>query len=415
MTHTRLIGPFTQLLPLRDLPLRGPLSDDQLEIIPDAGIVAVDGRIAAIGPFEALRREARWQHAQLHHLDQPLVALPGFIDAHTHICYAGSRAGDYARRLAGQTYLDIARAGGGIRYSVAQTRAATEAELAEGVRRRAERHLAAGVTTIEVKSGYGLSVKAELKMLRAIRAAADAVAADLVSTCLAAHVVPAEFDGRESSYLDYLITDLLPLVRREQLAGRVDIFVEESAFSIAAAERYLVAARAMGFDLTVHADQFHAGGSALAVRLGAVSADHLEASTAEDIERLGRGETVAVALPGASLGLGERFAPARRLLDAGACVAIASDWNPGSAPMGELLPQAAILGAYEKLTMAETLAGLTFRAAHALRLHDRGTLSVNALADVVAFPTADYREILYQQGQLRPEVMWKRGERVKGS
>lgn len=168
----------------------------------------------------------------------------------------------------------------------------------------------------------------------------------------------------------------------------------------------------MGFDITVHADQFSTGGSEVAVNVGAVSADHLEASGEEEIKRLAASETVAVALPGASLGLGMGFAPARKLLNAGACLAIASDWNPGSAPMGDLLLQASVLSAYEKLTTAETFAGLTFRAAKALNLYDRGILEKGKLADMQAYPCTDYREILYHQGKLKPIKVYKKGEAI---
>jgi len=199
-------------------------------------------------------------------------------------------------------------------------------------------------------------------------------------------------------------------VQAEGLADRVDIFIEESAFDQSDGRYFLQKAKQLGFSLTVHADQFSAGGSAIAVECGALSADHLEASTDHEITLFGQSDTVAVLLPGASLGLGMGFAPARKLLDTGACVAIASDWNPGSAPMGDLLVQASILGAYEKLTLAETLAGLTFRAAKALRLADRGTIESGRIADMQAYPTADYRDILYNQGTLKPIQVWKYGD-----
>jgi imidazolonepropionase len=411
-TETRLIGPFRQLLPLRNLPLRGPLADERLEVIAAGGVLVRGGEIIAVGEYAQLR--SRHKPDRIEELREPLVGLPGLVDAHTHLCFAGDRSGDYAARLAGKSYLDIARAGGGIWRTVTATRAAPEAELVAGIRTRAARHLRAGVTTVEVKSGYGLSVAAELKQLRAIRAAQATVVADLVPTCLAAHITPRDFAGDAAAYLRWMSEALLPQIQDERLSNRVDIFVEETAFDPAVARPYLESARARGFELTVHADQFSTGGSALAVALGARSADHLEASDAAAIDLLARSQTVAVALPGASLGLGMAFAPARRLLDAGAILAIASDWNPGSAPMGDLLTQAALLGAYEKLTTAETLAGITCRAAAALGLTDRGSLAPGQLADLVAFPAADCREILYQQGQLRPVRVWKRGRLVGG-
>ena len=194
------------------------------------------------------------------------------------------------------------------------------------------------------------------------------------------------------------------------MSNRIDIFVEESAFSVEEGDFFLQKAKEMGFSVLVHADQFHPGGSQLAVKHGAVSADHLEASTDKEIALLANSDTIAMALPGASIGLGVEFTPCRKLLDAGAALAIASDWNPGSAPMGDLLTQAAILGAYEKLSFAETIAGVTFRAAAALALSDRGTLETGKLADLIAFPTNDYREILYHQGKMRPAKIWKKGE-----
>jgi len=199
---------------------------------------------------------------------------------------------------------------------------------------------------------------------------------------------------------------LLPQIRTEQLSQRVDIFVEQSAFGLAESRQFLQKAKALGFDLAVHADQFTAGSSTLAVELGALSADHLEASTEKEIHALAQSDTVAVVLPGASLGLGEPFAPARKLLDAGACVAIASDFNPGSAPMGDLLTQAAILATYQKLNTAEVLAGLTFRAAKALKLREIGRVEVGYTADLQGYACADFREILYQQGRLKPYGVW---------
>jgi imidazolonepropionase len=205
--------------------------------------------------------------------------------------------------------------------------------------------------------------------------------------------------------LNYVFHDLLPVIKNEKLSNRVDIFIEESAFDANNALTYLNRAKQMGFDITVHADQFTTGGSAVAVKSGAVSADHLEASRDAEIKILANSDTVAVVLPGASLGLGMAYAPARKLLDAGACLAIASDWNPGSAPMGDLLMQAAVMSAAEKLNTAEVFAGLTFRAAKALRLNDRGILAPGMRADLQAYPTNDYREILYQQGKLKPLII----------
>lgn len=407
-SETKIIGPFSQIITMAKLPLKGAIADEQLEIIND-GAVAIgrSGEIKEVGSFHAIRK--KHSSAPLEEIQQPSVLIPGFVDCHTHIAFGGSRARDYAMRVAGKNYLDIARAGGGIWDTVTQTRATTEQDLITHTLARAAKHINEGVTTIEVKSGYGLNVDDEIKILNAIHTANHLTKADLISTCLAAHMKPKDFDGGQKEYIDYLITKLLPIIQEKKLSNRVDIFVEDSAFDLTHADYFLNEAARLGFDFTVHADQFSTGGSALAVKHKALSADHLEASTEKEIKLLANSDTTAVVLPGASIGLGMNFGPARKLLDAGACMAIASDWNPGSAPMGSLLIQASILGTFEKLTVAETLAGLTFRAAHALQLDDRGQIEKKKIADLQSYPCSDYREILYHQGQLRPLNIWKKG------
>lgn len=411
-TDLRLIGPFSQVVTLAELPVKGAIADEELHIQVNAGVLISEltGDILEVHDFEELRKT--YPHATLELQETPGVLIPGFIDVHTHICFSGSRARDYAMRVAGKSYLEIANAGGGIWDSVTQTRAASEEELAELTRDRANRLLATGTTTIEVKSGYGLNFENEIKMLRAIQSAANLTTADLISTCLAAHTKPRDFEGTSSEYLQEMLAKLLPEVRRQNLSNRVDIFIEQSAFGLEESKSYLEQAKQLGFEITVHADQFSTGGSAVAVELGAISADHLESSTDVEIEILAKSDTVAVALPGASIGLGMAFTPGRKLLDAGACLAIGSDWNPGSAPMGDLLTQAAIYGAFEKLSIAETLAGMTFRAAKALGLSDRGRLKAGQLADFQSYATTDYRDIFYQQGSLKPSQVWKRGIRI---
>lgn len=404
----KLIGPFSQIIPLSGLPMKGPMADEQLETIVNGGVVVREGHVISIGKFDELAKQ--FSHAEVHEIEGNHVLIPGFIDCHTHICFAGNRARDYAMRVAGRSYLDIAKAGGGIWDSVQQTRQASVDELAKLTLLRAARLLKHGTTTIEIKSGYGLDTPNELKMLRAIAQANHNTRADLIATCLAAHMKPRDYTGSPAEYLQYIADTLLPILNQENLTKRVDIFVEESAFGVAEARSYLQASQAMGFAITVHADQFSTSGTALAVELNAVSADHLEASGAREVALLAQSDTVAVALPGASLGLGMGFTPARNLLDAGACVAIASDWNPGSAPMGDLLTQATIFGAYEKLSLAETLAGLTFRAAKALSLQDRGTFDIGKMADMQAYDTDDYRDIFYNQGALKPTKVWKNGD-----
>lgn len=410
-TYT-LIGPIRQLLTMRGLEAKGPLQDSQLEIITEAGIFLKDEKIHEIGSYWDIYPEAQSIGAKMETLQGDYVALPGFVDCHTHICFAGSRAKDFAMRNTGKSYLEIANSGGGIWDTVTQTRKAALEQLVKLTVKRANRHLADGVTTIEIKSGYGLSVAEEIKMLQAIKKANSETAADLVPTCLAAHICPKDFEGSAKQYLEIISNELFPILKSENLSNRIDAFIEDSAFSPDDIADYFQKAKDYGFDITVHADQFHVGGSAVAVAYDAISADHLEASTENEIALLANSDTITVALPGASIGLGMSFAPARKLLDAGASLAIASDWNPGSAPMGDLLMQAAVLGTFEKLSNAEVLTGITCRAAAALGLSDRGSIAVGKLADILLFQTSDYRDITYQQGKLKPAMVYKKGIRI---
>ncbi len=410
MNTTQLIGPFKQLISMAKLPLKGAITDEELLILEDAGIIVENGKIKKIGNFNALVKSE--PEITVHELQGNHTCIPGLIDAHTHICFGGTRANDYAMRNAGKSYLEIAKSGGGIWDTVTQTRKASQKELVQRTTKLAQRHLKNGVTTIEVKSGYGLSVDEELKMLRAISETNQKVSADLIPTCLAAHMLPKDYTGTHSEYLNGIAKNLFPILKEEKLANRIDAFVEESAFSAAQITPYFKKAINLGFDITIHADQFSTSGSKAAVELGALSADHLEASTQEEINLLANSAVIATALPGASIGLGCAFTPARKILDAGGSLAIASDHNPGSAPMGDLLTQASILGTFEKLSNAEVLAGITFRAAAALNLKDRGQLTKGFLADFIVFHTNNYQEILYQQGNLKPCMVWKKGQLV---
>jgi imidazolonepropionase len=406
----KLIGPFSQLLPLSGLPLKGAIKDEKLEVVRDGGLLINNGIIEKADQFQTLLKN-RSADTEIIEVKGRKTVLPGFIDVHTHLCYAGSRAQDFAFRIAGKSYLEIAEAGGGIKDSVGKTRKASQQELEELLAKRVTKIISQGVTTCEVKSGYGLSIEEELKILRAIQNQSSKSKIHLISTCLAAHVRPVEFNTNKD-YLDYIIEKLFPVLKSENLTNRIDIFIEKSAFTAEEGEDYLTKAKAAGFDTTVHADQFTASGSKVAVKMKSASADHLEASGDEEIKMLAKSEVVSVVLPGASIGLGMQFSPARKLLNAGACVAIASDWNPGSAPMGNLLLQASVIATFEKLSTAEVLSGVTFRAAQALKLNDRGQLEKGKLADYVVFDTDDYREILYQQGNLMPEETWKKGEKI---
>jgi imidazolonepropionase len=257
----KLTGPFKQLLTMDHLPAKGPLSDEQMEIIPDAGILHSKGKIIATGNFELLKKQ--FDSTDMDLLEGDYVGLPGMIDVHTHICWAGSRAKDYALRLSGKTYLEIAAMGGGIWDTVIKTREATLEELSEIIEQRASKALNLGTTTMEVKSGYGLTVEHELKILKAISFANKRSVADLVSTCLAAHILPKDFNGNEMDYLNFISDKLLPVLKKKKLTSRVDIFVEKSAFSVQAAKIYLEKAKELGFELVLHGDQFSVGGAIL--------------------------------------------------------------------------------------------------------------------------------------------------------
>ncbi len=400
----QIIGPFSQILTFEQTALKGPLQVPDMGILENAGVRVDSGVIVEVGPFEALVKNN--VSPQVMEISGSHVLMPGLVDCHTHMVWAGSRAADFERRNSGLSYQEILASGGGILDTVKWVGQATKGSLKEDLHERILRHQYDGVTTQEIKSGYGLDAENELKMLEVIHEVDREVKVDLIPTFLGAHVCPRDYE--RSDFLDYLLAEVAP--KAKLLANRADAFIEAEAFPVQIVQPYLTALKNLGFNLTLHADQFSSGGAALAIQMGAKSADHLEVTTSEDIALFGTSNTVAVVLPGASLGLGMAFAPTRALLDAGACLAIASDWNPGSAPSGDLLAQCGILAAYQKLTAAETFSGVTFRAARALGFTDRGRLAPQHLFDAIAFPTYDYREILYQQGTLKPDILWKKGE-----
>lgn len=407
----KIIGPFSQIITLRNLDLRGSLSDEDLEILENQAILIENGLIKNFGKLDDLK--SKNPNAEIEFIARPSTLLPAFIDCHTHICFAGSRSLDYTLRMQGKSYLEIAQSGGGIMSSVNAVRQTSIETLADLTASRAQRHLREGVATIEVKSGYGLDVENELKMLKAIKLAQSKTNANLIATCLAAHIKPRDFGGSNKDYLQYILDELLPLVKKENLAKRIDIFVEKTAFNEEEARFYLKEMQKLGFEITIHADQFTTSGSRLAVEFQALSADHLEVSGNEEINFLAKSNVACVALPNASYGLGiYEMMPARKLLDAGAILAIASDWNPGSAPMGDLLCGAALFAMKEKLNSAETFAALTFRAAKALNLENQGRLQENFAANMQAYECNDFREILYHQGKLKPSLVWINGEKI---
>ena len=387
-----------------NLPERGAISDNSLEIIDDAGVVIEDGKIIEVGDFLSLSKN----DLDVREITYPCVLLPGFIDSHTHVCHYGNRSDEYAKRNSGISYQQILEEGGGIHNTMNSTSNSTDEQLTDDTLNRLKRHFQEGVLTCEVKSGYAPDLEDEVRMLRIINEIDSSNDIDLIPTCLAAHVTPKKYESSKK-YLDSIVNDLLPIIKEENLSNRVDIFIEEKAFSITEASNFLEKIKS-DFYITAHANQFTSGGLKVGVDNGAVSVDHLEVITDQEIDYLSKSDTTGVVLPGCSLGLGIPFAPARKLLDYNCKVSIASDWNPGSAPMGDLLMQASLLGSTEKLSNAEVLAGITCRAANALSLEDRGSLESGKIADMIGFKTNDFRDILYNQGKLKPSFICKRGK-----
>jgi len=376
-------------------PRRGPAMAD-LGLVRDGAVAVRDGQIVAAGPTDQVR--ARYQPEQ--ELDVGgRVVLPAFVDPHTHVLYAGHRIDEFEMRLRGATYQEIMAAGGGIMSTVRATRAATDEELLRQSRARLARMRAQGTATVEVKSGYGLDVEGELRLLRLIPRLARESGLRLVATFLGAHAVPAEYAGRAGSYVDLVVNEMLPQV--VGLAEYCDVFCDEGAFALAQAERILRRARALGLGLKVHADEFASLGAAeLAAELGAASADHLLATPATARARLARSNTAAVLLPGTSFGLkSDRYADGRAWVDAGAVVALATDCNPGTAPSESMPFTIALACRMMSLTPAEAVTAATLNAAYAVgRAGVVGSLEAGKAADIAILDADDYRELAYRFG-----------------
>ncbi|GAA5534233.1 imidazolonepropionase [Deinococcus aluminii] len=387
MTET-LFSSITQLVTPAPGPQRGAAMRE-LTMLKDAALLVRDGVIAWVGP----RQDApQTPHTQ----DLGGVAVvPGLIDPHTHAVWAGDRLADFEARVEGVPYEEMLARGGGIRSTMRATAAASVEELVNLARPRLEALLRSGATTIEVKSGYGLDFEAELRMLRAVRELQALLPATLRPTLLI-HVPPTT--GR-AEYVQAVCTDLIPRVAREELAVAVDVFCEREAFSVEETRAIFAAARAHGLRVKLHADQFHAlGGTELACHLEALSVDHLEASGEAQIAALAASDTVATVLPGVTLHLGLPAAPARLLVDAGACVALGTDLNPGSSPLFSAQFALALAVRLNGLTPAEALTASTVNAAAALGLRDRGALAAGQRADFLALHSPDWRDLTYTLG-----------------
>ncbi|MBZ5608181.1 MAG: imidazolonepropionase [Acidobacteriia bacterium] len=342
------------------------------------------------------------------------VVLPGFVDAHTHPVFAGNRAGEFEQRVAGTSYAEIAAAGGGIRSTVRQTRAASEDDLLAAVQRYVRWFLASGTTTIEAKSGYGLSVEDECKLLRAI---ARIQPLRCVATFLGAHEVPDEYRGRKHDYMRVVTEQMLPRVAAEKLAEYCDVFCEPGVFSVEESRAILTVARSLGFGLRMHADQLsNSGAAALAAELGAATADHLEHTDARGIAALRAAGVQPVLLPGSVYALGStRYPAARAMIEAGLAVVLATDFNPGSSPTPSMPMILSLACTQMKMTPAEALAAATFNAACSLgRQREIGSLETGKLADFVIHDCEDYREIPYFFGIQAAREVYISGQPVLG-
>lgn len=385
----------------------------ELSIIEDGAMLVRRGRVERTGTraeIEALIDEA----CEVFDAGRRVVA-PGFVDAHAHPVFAGNRADEFEQRAAGATYQEIAARGGGIRSTVRRTRAASEAELFASARRREEWFLRAGTTTVEAKSGYGLSTEDELKMLRVVRELNARGRLTYVPTFLGAHEVPDEYRGRGAEYVELVVNEMLPLVVREELAEFCDVFCEERVFTVEESRRVLTAARALGLNLRVHADQLTLGGGArLAAELKAKTADHLEHTDAEGVAALKEACVQPVLLPGSVYALGSaRYPDARAMIDAGLAVVLATDFNPGSSPTPSMTMILSLASTHMKMTPAEALTASTVNAAHSLnRGGEAGTLEPGKRADFVAHDCEDYRELAYFFGVEHARAVFVGGRKV---
>ncbi len=325
---------------------------------------------------------------------------PGLIDCHTHLVYAGNRAGEFERRLLGATYADIAREGGGINATVSATRAASAEELAAQSLPRLAALAAEGVTTVEIKSGYGLDTATELKQLAVARLLGEQCDVDVRTTLLAAHALPPEFAGRSDAYVDYVCREMLPTVARDRAADAVDAFCETIGFTPAQTQRVFAAARAHGLPVKLHADQLSdTGGAALAAAAGALSADHLEYTNVEGVAAMARAGTVAVLLPGAFYALREtKVPPIAAIRELGVPMAVSTDCNPGTSPATSLVLMLNMACTLFRLSPEEALAGATVHAARALGLTDRGTLDDGQRADIAMWDVVEPAELAYRIG-----------------
>jgi imidazolonepropionase len=400
------------IIPGSDGPQRGQ-ELGTLALIKEGAVAVQDGRILETGHSADLR--ARYSAGQTIDAGGRCV-IPGFVDPHTHIPWFGDRANEFEQRLAGASYMEIMAAGGGIMSTVRQTRQATTEQLVADNLPRLARMLAAGTTSAEAKTGYGLDTATELKQLEAIRLLNERQPVELTATFLPAHAVPPEMKDRVDEYVALVIEEMLPAavawMNTHNQSLYCDVFCEEGVFDLEQSRRILVAAKEMGFGLKIHADEFVGlGGTGLAVELAAVSADHLVQTPEADINALGQGDTVAVGLPGTPFGLGhQEYTPAKKILAANGALALATDCNPGTCWCESMQMVMALACRYMGLTQAQALAAATVNAAYAIgRGQEIGSLETGKQADIVILDTADYRQLGYRFCSNLVHTVVKRG------
>lgn len=367
----------------------------ELGLIPNAALLIEDGRIAAAGPYNEIKSKGL-PHAVVD--AQGRCVTPGFVDAHTHLVFAGNRAAEFEQRIAGASYQQIAAAGGGILSTMKATRAASEDDLLTESRRHRDWMLRTGTTTAEAKSGYGLDRATELRMLRVMARLNAEGSMRIVPTLLAAHTLPPEFAGRRDDYVRWIAEELIPEVANLKLARFCDAFCDDHAFTVEEARTVLTAARAHGLELRLHAEQFRPGtGAALAAELHARTADHLESATVETLQALHSASVQPVLLPGSVFALARgAYPPARAMVDHGLAIVLATDFNPGSSPIPSMPFIASLACLYMGLTPAEALSAATINASWSLGLGNSiGSIEVGKQADFLIHEFTDYREIAY--------------------